>query len=417
MRPLAFVKKILRTAGPGVITGASDDDPSGIATYTQAGALLGFQTLWTALLTFPLMATVQGMCARIGLVTGKGLTSIIRLFYPRWLLYATLIVSFPAIALNIGADIDGMAAVTHLLFPRVSAGLCSIAYAVVLIVLIIRFPYAKIASILKWLCVVLFLYMIVPFVVHVDWSAVVRHTFIPTLHFNKDFLNMLVAILGTTISPYLFFWQATMEAEGKKEKKGEIRINKQVLGDMTTDVNLGMFFSNLVMFFIILTAGAVLFPHGTHQVDTIAQAAEALKPLAGNLTYLLFSVGVIGTGLLAVPVLAGSIAYITAETFHAPQGLNKRFGEAPLFYTTLILSVIVGLCVHFTGIGPVKALIYTAVLYGLTAPVMIGVVLHIGNNKAIMGKHTNSRLSNVLGWITLVFMSAAAGGLIWLTLF
>lgn len=410
----ARVKKILSIAGPGLITGASDDDPSGLATYTQAGAAFGFQMLWTALITFPLMATIQGMCARIGLVTCQGLTGTIKQHYPRWLLYVLLLVSFPAIVLNIGADIESMAAVSHLLYPGVPMFAYSLFYALLLIFLIIRLPYQRIASILKWLCIVLFLYLLVPFIVHVQWLQVLKNTVVPTVHFNKDFLNMLVAILGTTISPYLFFWQATLEAEDVNVKQGgHILINKQVLGDMRKDVNGGMLFSNLVMFFIILTAGAVLFPHGIRQVDTIEQAAKALEPLTGKLTYVLFSIGVVGTGLLAVPVLAGSISYITAETFDLPQGLNKKLREAPVFYIVLTVSILLGVCLNFSGISPVKALIYTAVLYGLTAPVMIGVVMHIGNNKAIMGEHTNSVFSNVLGWITLVFMTVAAVGLLW----
>jgi NRAMP (natural resistance-associated macrophage protein)-like metal ion transporter len=415
MRLAAHVKKILNIAGPGLITGASDDDPSGIATYTQAGAAFGFQTLWTALITFPLMATIQGMCARIGLVTCTGLAGILKLHYPRWLVYAILVVSFPAIVLNIGADIEGMAAVSHLLYPGIPEFAYSLFYAVVLIFLIIRLPYQKISAILKWLCIVLFLYLLVPFIVKVQWLSVLHSTVVPTVHLNKEFISMLVALLGTTISPYLFFWQATLEAEDVNLKKGgSIVVNKQSLGDMRKDVNFGMLFSNLVMFFIILTAGAVLFPHGIRQVDTIDQAAKALEPLTGRLTYILFSIGVIGTGLLAVPVLSGSISYIVAETFDVPQGLDKHFGEAKVFYITIIVSVLAGVCLNFVGISPLQALIYTAILYGLTAPVMIGVVLHIANNKAIMGEHTNSFFSNVLGWITFLFMTAAAVALLWL---
>lgn len=415
MRLSARLKKILSIAGPGLITGASDDDPSGIATYTQAGAAFGFQTLWTALITFPLMATIQGMCARIGLVTCKGLAGILKLHYPRWLLYTILAVSFPAIVLNIGADIEGMASVSHLLYPGIPVFAYSLIYAVVLIVLIIGLPYHRISSILKWLCIVLFLYLLVPFFVKVPWLSVLRNTLVPSIHLDKTFIGMLVALLGTTISPYLFFWQATLEAEDSNlHKGGIIMVNKQSLGDMRKDVNFGMLFSNLVMFFIILTAGAVLFPHGIRQVDTIEQAAKALEPLTGRLTYILFSIGVIGTGLLAVPVLSGSISYIVAETFDVPQGLDKHFGEAKVFYITIIVSVLAGVCLNFVGISPVQALIYTAVLYGLTAPVMIGVVLHIANNKAIMGEHTNSLLSNVLGWITFLFMTAAAVALLWL---
>jgi Mn2+/Fe2+ NRAMP family transporter len=324
-------------------------------------------------------------------------------------------VSFPAIVLNIGADIEGMASVSHLLYPGIPVFAYSLIYALVLIFLIIRLPYQRISAILKWLCVVLFLYLLVPFIVKVQWLSVLRSTLVPTIHLDKTFIGLLVALLGTTISPYLFFWQATLEAvDSNTHKGGTIIVNKQTLGDMRKDVNFGMLFSNLVMFFIILTAGAVLFPHGVRQVDTIEQAAKALEPLTGKLTYVLFSIGVIGTGLLAVPVLSGSISYIVAETFDVPQGLDKKFGEAKIFYLTIIVSVLAGVCLNFVGISPVQALIYTAVLYGLTAPVMVGVVLHIANNKAIMGEHTNSFLSNVLGWITFLFMTAAAVALLWL---
>jgi NRAMP (natural resistance-associated macrophage protein)-like metal ion transporter len=410
---LVKIKRFVRVLGPGLITGASDDDPSGIATYTQAGAAFGFQTLWTALLTFPLMASIQEMCARIGLVTSTGLTTTLKKHYPKWVLYTMLVFSFPAITLNIGADIEGMAAVAHMLVPAIPVFAYSLFVAVLIIFVIIRFPYERIAGWLKWLCIVLLLYILVPFMVKVNWGSVVRHTFIPTLHFNKDFMNMLVAILGTTISPYLFFWQANMEAEDVNCKTQKVIVNKYVLKNMKTDVDMGMLFSNLVMFFIILTAGAVLFPHGIHQVDTIEQAAKALEPLTGKFAYVLFAIGVIGTGLLAIPVLSGSLSYILAETFDLSEGLSKTFKEAKAFYITIIVSVLLGLCLDFVGISPINALIYTAVLYGVTAPVMIAIVLHICNNKEIMGEHTNSKLSNVLGIITFLLMTAAAIALIW----
>jgi NRAMP (natural resistance-associated macrophage protein)-like metal ion transporter len=399
--------------GPGLVTGASDDDPSGIATYTQAGAAFGFQTLWAALLTFPLMASIQEMCARIGLVTSTGLTTTLKKHYPKWVLYTMLAFSFPAITLNIGADIEGMASVAHMLFPAVPLFAYSLLIALLILFVIIRFPYERIAGWLKWLCIVLLLYLFVPFMVKVDWLSVLKHTVVPTIHLNKDFMNMLVAILGTTISPYLFFWQATMEAEDINGKTQKVIVNKYVLKNMKTDVDTGMLFSNLVMFFIILTAGAVLFPHGVHKVDTIDQAAKALEPLTGRFTYFLFAIGVIGTGLLAIPVLSGSLSYILAETFGLSEGLSKKFKDAKAFYITIIVSVLIGLSLGFMGISPINALIYTAVLYGVTAPVMIVIVLHICNNKEIMGEHTNSRLANTLGIITFVLMTAAAIGLIW----
>jgi len=248
--------------------------------------------------------------------------------------------------------------------------------------------------------------------VHADWGDVIRHTFLPSIQFNKAFFEILVAILGTTISPYLFFWQTTMEAEDMTHDKS-IVVNKHMMNNMRKDVDIGMLFSNLVMFFVILTTGAVLYKAGIRQIDTVGQAAKALEPLAGKLTYLMFAIGVIGTGFLAIPVLGGSMSYIMAETFGWRQGLDKKFGEAPGFYVTLIVSLILGLCMEFLGISPIQALLYTAILYGVTAPVMIAVILHICNNKAIMGEYTNGKRSNILGFITLVLMTVAAVAMIW----
>jgi NRAMP (natural resistance-associated macrophage protein)-like metal ion transporter len=406
------LKRYLANLGPGLITGASDDDPSGVVTYTQAGAQFGLTTLWTALLTFPLMAAMQGMAARIGLVTSMGLTGTLKKHYPRFILYTMVLFCIPAVVLNIGADIQSMGAVMNLLFPRVPAFAFSIFFTALLMVIIIKYSYQKVAAILKWLCLALFLYIIIPFLVHPNWSAIARHTVIPTFHFDKDFLNIIVAILGTTISPYLFFWQAIMEVE-QQEHRRKIIVNKRVLEDMRGDVNVGMFFSNMVMFFVILTAGTVLFNAGVKKIDTVEQAAQALRPIAGNLSYLLFAVGVIGTGLLAIPVLTGCISYILAEIFSISKGLDKKFYEAKYFYIIIIVSLVAGLFMQFLGITAIQALFYTAILYGLTAPVMIAIILHIGNNKKIMGKNTNSPLSNFLGFLTLILMTAAAIALIW----
>jgi NRAMP (natural resistance-associated macrophage protein)-like metal ion transporter len=412
-RPSSKLKNFFKNLGPGLITGASDDDPSGIATYSQAGAGFGFATLWTALITFPLMAAIQEMCARIGIVTSQGLTGTLRKNYPKSILYLMMIFSFPAITLNIGADIQGMGAVAHMIVPQVETYAFSILFTIILLYLIIQFPYKKLTNILKWLCLSLFLYLVVPFLVHDDWWAVIKATLIPEIHFNKPFFVILVAILGTTISPYLFFWQATMEAEERVHRPRKIIVNKRVLHDMKVDVDFGMLFSNLVMFFIMLTTGAVLYKAGIHQIDTVEQAAKALEPLAGELSYFLFAIGVIGTGFLAIPVLAGTLSYILAETFGWEQGLDKKFHEAKGFYLTVVVSMLIGLSLDFIGITPMQALLYTAVLYGLTAPVMIAIVIHICNNKKVMGEFTNSRYSNIVGVITLVLMTASAVLLIW----
>jgi len=306
-----------------------------------------------------------------------------------------------------------MDAVANLLIPQIPSFAFSIIFTVLLIFFIINFPYQKLANVLKWLCASLLLYIIVPFLVHADWNGVMKSTFIPNIQFNKTFFEILVAILGTTISPYLFFWQATMEAEDILHSKKNIIINKRILNNMKMGIDFGMLFSNLVMFFIILTTGAVLYKAGIRQIDTAGQAAKALEPLTGKLTYLLFAVGVIGTGFLAIPVLAGSLSYILAETFNWKEGLDKKFHEAKGFYITLIISLIIGLSLDFIGISPIQALIYTAVLYGLTAPVMIGIIMHICNNKKVMGKFTNKRWSNVLWSITLILMTISAITLIY----
>jgi Mn2+/Fe2+ NRAMP family transporter len=315
------------------------------------------------------------------------------------------------VILNIGADIEGMGAVAHLIVPQIPVFAFCIIFTALLIFAIIRFPYQQIANILKWLCLTLLLYLVIPFLVKVDWLSVAKHTFMPEIRFNKDFIQILVAILGTTISPYLFFWQATMSAEDINQKTRTVVVNKRLLSKVKTDVLFGMGASNLVMFFTILTTGVVLFNGNIHKIDTVEQAAKALEPLAGKMAYALFALGIIGTGLLAVPVLAGCISYMTGETFGWKIGLEKKFGRAKAFYWTLIVAMVLGLGLDLVGISPIKALLYTAILYGITAPVMIVIVIHIGNNKKVMGNFTNGRSSNILGWVTFVLMTAAAAAL------
>ncbi len=403
--------------GPGLVTGASDDDPSGIATYSQAGAAYGLSTLWTSLVAFPLMAAIQQMCARIGLVTSQGLTGALKKNYPRPVLYVMLLFSFPAIIMNIGADIAGMGAVGNLLFPSIEATYFSVLFTIILLGLIIYLPYQKIASTLKYLCIVMLVYFIVPFLYQQDFQHILKATFIPTIKFDKDFMGIIVGILGTTISPYLFFWQASVEVEEMNTNKHHLMVNKNIIHEINEDVDFGMSFSGLVMYFIILTTGTVLYNGGIHQIDTVEQAAMALKPLAGNLAYLLFAIGIIGTGLIAIPVLSGSLSYIVTETFGWEQGLNKKFHEAKAFYTIIGISLLLGLSLNYIGVSPIKALLYTAILYGLTAPVLIGIILHISNNKKIMGEFTNSRTSNVFGFAALIIMSVAAIALIYLQFF
>ncbi|MEI6523685.1 MAG: divalent metal cation transporter [Bacteroidota bacterium] len=400
--------------GPGLVTGASDDDPSGIATYSQAGAAFGLATLWTAIIAFPLMASIQQMCARIGLVTSQGLTGTLKKHYPKPILYLMLLFSFPAIVMNIGADIAGMGAVGNMLFPAIDANFFSVLFTIILLGLIIFLPYQKIASVLKYLCIVMLVYFVVPFLYKQDFGAILKATFIPTIKFNKDFIAIIVGILGTTISPYLFFWQASVEVEEMKNKRKHLVVNKKIIHEINQDVDFGMTISGFVMYFIILTAGTVLYNGGIHQIDTVEQAAMALKPLAGNLAYLLFAVGVIGTGLIAIPVLSGSISYIITETFGWEQGLDKKFHEAKAFYIIIAISLTLGLSLNYIGISPIQSLIYTAILYGLTAPVLIAIILHISNNKKIMGENVNGKLTNILGFAALIIMTVAAVTLLYL---
>ncbi len=428
------IKKFFTVLGPGLITGASDDDPSGIATYSQAGAKFGVATLWTSIVTFPLMAGIQEICARIGLVTSVGLTTTLKNHYPKWLLYLMLFFSVPAIILNIGADIAGIGAVANLIFPTIKPIVFSFGFAVILLFLIIYLPYDKIVSVLKYLCFSVLLYVAVPFFTYPDWAKVVHSTFIPTIQFNKDFIEVLVAILGTTISPYLFFWQVTMEAEDVKQvkhvmlarrrlirnnggienpKKWERKFFRLLIGKMKMDVNIGMLLSCIVMYFIILGTGTALFSAGINQIDTVEQAAKALEPVAGKASYFLFALGVIGTGFLAIPVLAGSLSYIVTETFGWKASLNKKYWQAKQFYIVIAIALAISLLINYIGLSPVKALLYTAILYGLTSPILIAIVMHIGNNKKIMKEHTNGKISNTLGTITLLLMMSAAIALIY----
>ncbi|ULQ56868.1 divalent metal cation transporter [Flavihumibacter rivuli] len=404
-------KKFLKQLGPGLITGASDDDPSGIVTYTQAGARFGPFLLWTALFTYPLMVVVQEMCARIGLVTRHGLAGTIRQYYPKWVLYMVVLISAPSIIMNIGADIAGMGAVANLLFPKIPSYVFSILFTIALLYMTIAWNYHRIATALKWLCISLLAYILIPFLTHTDWPKVIRHTIIPTWKNDTEYWMALVGILGTTISPYLFFWQASMEVEEVNQR--HLVVDKRIMLAMESDVRTGMLLTNLVFFFIILAASNVLNNAGIFQVDTVEDAAKALQPLAGNAAYLLFALGVMGTGCLAIPVLGGALSYMIAETFNLEQGLDKKFHEAKGFYGIMAVSLFLGLAMQTLGISPVKALIYTAILYGITAPILIAIILLICNNKNIMGPYTNSRMSNIMGVLTFLLMATAAVALLY----
>lgn len=400
----------MKNLGPGLITGSSDDDPSGIATYSQAGAGFGLATLWTAFVTYPLMYCIQEMCARIGIVTGCGLIGVIKKHYYKSFLHFVLLICFPAVTFNIAADLAGMGAIANLLLPSIPIFAFSSLFVIVLLSALIFFSYRKVAYVLKWLCISLFAYVIVPFLVKQNWNEVLLATFIPHIEWNKEFISILVAILGTTISPYLFFWQANMSVEERNHKSDQT--DKNEIKDMKIDVNIGMLFSNIVMFFIILTAGTVLFPAGITQIETVKEAALALKPLAGEFAHLLFALGIIGTGLLAIPVLAGCLGYLFSEAFGWKRGLDKKLSEAKGFYAVMVASMGISLLLNIIGLNPIKALIYSAILYGFITPFLIALILFIANSKSIMGKFANGKFSNILGIATLFLTTGAAIALI-----
>lgn len=405
-------KKFFSKIGPGIITGASDDDPSGIATYSIAGASQGYGLLWTAFLTFPLMAAVQEMCARIGIVTERGLTGNIKKHYKsKILLYVLAALIIVANTINIGADLAGMAAAMRLLVP-VHPLLIAVSVTILTIALMVYFPYKFIASNLKWFTFALFAYIASALVVKQDWTQIIINSFIPKFTASKEYVAIVVAIFGTTISPYLFFWQTSEEVEERKElektKHRKIIVTKHELKNAREDVNLGMLFSNIVMFAIIATTASTLFRFGINQIETADQAARALEPLAGRAASLLFTFGIFGTGLLAIPVLAGSAAYAISEIFNWKEGLSKSFRQAKPFYAIIIFSTFVGFLMNFANINPFKALFYTAVIYGLISPILILFILLLANNRKIMGNYKNNLITNILGIFTLVVMTLAA---------
>jgi NRAMP (natural resistance-associated macrophage protein)-like metal ion transporter len=398
---------LLKSLGPGVITGAADDDPSGIATYSVAGAQLGTKLLWTALLTWPLMAAVQMMCARIGMVTGQGLAGNFRQRFPGWLLRVFILALLVANTINIAADLAGMADAAAML-SGINSRWFVAAFALLISWATVRLRYHQIASVLKWLVLVLLAYPITAFVVGADWGRVARDTLVPSLPHTRDEWSTLVAILGTTISPYLFFWQASEEIEEEKaagqntlaERRGA---TAEELGLRRMDVGVGTFFSNVVMFFIILTTAITLNRHGITHIETSRQAAEALQPFAGRFATTLFTVGIVGVGFLAIPTLAGSSAYAFAETLGWRQGLDKNLKQARAFYALILLSTAMGVGLDFAGINPVKALYWTAVINGLLAPFLLVAILVVAADRKLMQGQPSSRL----GWAVVAFTAVA----------
>jgi NRAMP (natural resistance-associated macrophage protein)-like metal ion transporter len=402
-----------RMLGPGLTTGASDDDPSGIATYSQIGAKYGFQFLWLAPWILPFAVVVQEMCARIGLVTGRGLASNIRSNFSKKVLYFCALALFVANVINIGADLGAMAKAAQLLRPSLNFGSLVAGFTVFSLFLQIFTPYEKYAKYLKWLALVLIAYVISALMAHLDWSEVLHKGAIPHFSFTKDQMILVCAALGTTISPYLFFWQTSQEVEsqildGKNTvKERRTATEPSDIKKMRIDVWTGMFLSQVVMFFIIATCGGVLYVNGVRDIQSASQAAEALRPFAGNATYYLFAAGIIGTGMLALPVLATSSSYALSESLKWRQGMNRTLKQAYAFYGIIIISLLIGMGLNFLGIDPIKALIYSAFLNGLVAPIILALVVIISSNKKIMGRWVNKPATTVIGWVATSLMAVA----------
>jgi NRAMP (natural resistance-associated macrophage protein)-like metal ion transporter len=413
-------KTILKSLGPGVVTGAADDDPSGIATYSQAGANFGFGMLWMALFQYPMMTVIQEICARIGLITGDGLAAVIKRKYSNKIVLPLASLLLIANTINIGADIGAMGAAVRLVFPELPFVIPTLIFTAFILIVQIFVSYRKYVKILKYLTISLFAYIATAIIIGGNLNQLLTATVIPHIEFTPEFALMFVAMLGTTISPYLFFWQTSEEAEeGVKKKKipeiniGTPQITKKEIKIMKADVAIGMFFSQLIMWSIIVTTAGSLHNQGITNVQTSEQVARALEPAvksfpySGQIAKIIFALGIIGTGLLAVPVLAGSSAYALSDAFGWKQGLHKKFKQAKAFYFVIAFSTVIGLWINFTNIDPIKALVYTAVINGVTAVPILYTVMKIGNDRKILGNKVNGRLSNIIGWNTVVIMSVS----------
>jgi NRAMP (natural resistance-associated macrophage protein)-like metal ion transporter len=406
--------------GPGLITGASDDDPSGIATYSQAGAKFGLGMIWLVPFLYPMMLIIEEMCARVGLITGKGLASAIKKKYPRKFLIPLVTFLLIANTINIGTDIGAMSASIRLVFPNIPFVFATFAFVGIILAAEIFIPYRRYSKILKYLTLSLFAYIVTAVIVGGNWNEILSATLIPHIEFNSEFVMMFVAIIGTTISPYLFFWQTSEEVEEdvqsdkiKEIGEGKPAISKSEIKLMRSDVAIGMAFSVSIMWAIMVTTAGTLHVNGQTDIQTAEQAAKALQPLvksfpyAGQVSQIIFALGIIGTGLLAIPVLAGSSAYALSDTFGWKEGLSKKFGQAKAFYLVIATSTVIGLFINFIGIDPIKALVYTAVINGIVAVPMLYAILKICNDKAILENSTNGRISNIIGWATFLVMAVS----------
>jgi len=412
--------RLAKALGPGLITGASDDDPSGIGTYAQAGAQYGFATLWATLAMLPMQTAVQYICARIGLVTGKGLAGVLREHYRR-ALYPAVIALVIANTLNAGADIGAIAAAINLLVP-IEAYVFIVPVSLAIIALQLLGSYRLIEKVFKWLALALLAYIGAALFARPDIVKVLAGSLIPTIRLDPAYIGIVVALLGTTISPYLFFWQASQEVEeqisiGRRKLRDRQGASRFELKYALWDTIAGMVFSEIVAYFIILTTGATLFVAGKHDVASATDAAQALRPLAGDASALLLAVGLIGAGVLAVPVLTGSAAYGVSEAFGWASGLDRKLTRAPQFYAVIVAATLVGMAINYLGINPITALVLSAVLNGLVGAPLLILVMLVSNDRAVMGERTNGRLLNVVGWLTTIVMGVAAVALILTTIF
>jgi len=406
-------KEYIKKLGPGLITGAADDDPSGIATYSQTGAQFGTGLLWLSVWTLPFIITIQEMCARIALVTGNGLAANIKHSFRKEILQIITILLLIANTFNIGANLGVMAKAVQLIFPGISFSFLVIFIGVICLTLPVIIPYKKYARYLKWLVITLFSYIITGFMIQMDWSSLFYHSLIPHITFSKEQILLITAILGTTISPYLFFWETSQEveeeiSEGKTTVHSRRGTNPSEIKKMRADIWTGMFLSNTIMFFIIAVCANTLFVNGITNIDTASDAALALLPFAGSFATLLFAIGIIGTGLLAVPVLAGSTSYAISESFGWKEGLYRKFKKARAFYTIIIFSILVGIFTNFIGLHPIKTLIYSAIVNGIIAPIIIIFIVYISSSHKIMGHYKNSIFKKIIGWLAVFLMSITA---------
>lgn len=414
----SWIKANLRILGPGLITGAADDDPSGIATYSSVGAQFGYGMLWTMPFIYPFMAAIQEISARIGRVTGHGIAGNMRRCYPSWLVCLIVALLLFANVINLGADIGAMGAAVNLIIGGPSPLYC-VLLAGISLLLQVWIPYQKYATVLKWLALSLFAYVATAFVVKIDWSKALRATVAPNISLSSDYLQALVAVLGTTISPYLFFWQSSQEVEELQSTPKDKALKQapsqgpDQLRRIKVDTYLGMAVSNLIAYFIILTVAVTLNGHGKTNIDSAAEAAESLRPIAGNFSALLFSLGIIGTGLLALPVLAGSSAYAIGEALRWPVGLKRKARNAKAFYAVLTLSVLVGLLLNFIGVNPIRALVWSAIVNGVTAAPVMCFLLLMASSRKVMGKFVLPLYLKIFGWAATLVMAVAAVGMVW----